>query len=90
MTGLDKAILKAGSQYKLARLIGVTPQTLNRWVLRYKGVMPPKRVIPIFEATGITPHELRPDIHPTPTSGIPDGVTLPPTTEGCMNNGDQA
>ncbi|EDX9790621.1 Rha family transcriptional regulator, partial [Salmonella enterica] len=26
---------------------------------------------PIFHVTGITPHELRPDMYPNPTDGLP-------------------
>jgi DNA-binding transcriptional regulator YdaS (Cro superfamily) len=70
MTGLDKAIEMAGNQGKLASLLGISTQSVNRWKKKYKGVIPPGRVIQVFNVTGVTPHELRPDLHPTPTSGI--------------------
>lgn len=76
MTGLDKAIQKAGNQGKLASLLGISTQSVNRWKKKYKGTIPPERVLPIFLATGVTPHELRPDLHPTPTSGIPDNTVI--------------
>ncbi|AYN30176.1 hypothetical protein D8682_26260 [Buttiauxella sp. 3AFRM03] len=50
------------------------PQTVNRWVTRYNGVVPSDWVLRVYLATGVTPHELRPDLHPTPTSGIPADV----------------
>ncbi|MFN2843388.1 Rha family transcriptional regulator, partial [Escherichia coli] len=28
-------------------------------------------VLQVFNATGVTPHELRPDLYPNPTDGIP-------------------
>ncbi|MEB8638624.1 YdaS family helix-turn-helix protein [Cronobacter muytjensii] len=71
MTGLDKAITACGNQRKLALLLGIKPSSLNRWVHKYNGVVPADRVLAIYQATGVTPHELRPDLHPTPTSGIP-------------------
>lgn len=74
MTGLDKAITAAGNQGKLASLLGISTQSVNRWKKKYKGVIPPDRVIQVFSVTGVTPHELRPDLHPTPTSGIPDNT----------------
>ncbi|SAF45974.1 transcriptional regulator [Enterobacter kobei] len=76
MNGLDTAIKAAGNQRRLAKMIGTWPQTINRWIKRYEGVVPPEYVGPIFRATGVTPHELRPDLHPTPTSGIPDTTAL--------------
>ncbi|NIG76750.1 helix-turn-helix domain-containing protein [Klebsiella sp. Ap-873] len=71
MSGLHKAIAKAGNQYKLACLLGIKPQSLNRWIKRYNGIVPSDRVFPIFNATGVTPHELRPDLYPNPTDGLP-------------------
>ncbi|WMY76410.1 YdaS family helix-turn-helix protein [Buttiauxella selenatireducens] len=75
MSGLNAAIKAARNQRQLAKLIGTWPQTVNRWVVRYGGVVPAEWVLPIFRATGVTPHELRPDLHPTPASGIPDQNT---------------
>jgi hypothetical protein len=46
--------------------------------------VPADRVIPLCQLMGweVTPHELRPDLHPTPISGIPEGVILPKKPEG--------
>ncbi len=71
MNGLDAAIRAARNQRQLAKLIGTWPQTVNRWVVRYKGVVPAEWVLPVYRATGVTPHELRPDLHPNPTDGLP-------------------
>ncbi|MCR9028374.1 helix-turn-helix domain-containing protein [Citrobacter amalonaticus] len=76
MNGLQTAIKAAGNQRRLATLIGTWPQTVNRWVNRYQGIVPAEWVGKIYTATGVTPHELRPDLHPTPTSGIPDNTTV--------------
>ncbi|WP_336212104.1 transcriptional regulator [Enterobacter sp. P82] len=71
MTGLDKAIKAMGNQRRLALALNMRPSSLNKWVKQYMGRVPPERLIQIYELTGVTPHELRPDLHPTPTSGIP-------------------
>lgn len=72
---LERAIESAGNARKLAEMLHITGQSLGRWKNKYNGVVPPGRVIPIYLATGVTPHELRPDLHPTPTSGIPEQDT---------------
>ena len=67
MNGLEKAIKKAGTASNLATLLGIKPMSVSR----YKGVVPHDRVLPIFNITGVTPHELRPDLYPNPTDGLP-------------------
>ena len=71
MTALETAIRAAGSARKLGDAIGVTSMAISRWKNNYSGVVPAARVIQIFRATGVTPHELRPDIYPNPTDGLP-------------------
>ncbi|EKL9633325.1 helix-turn-helix domain-containing protein [Salmonella enterica] len=71
MNGLEKAIKKAGNASNLAALLGIKPMSVSRWKTRYNGAVPPSRVLPIFKITGITPHELRPDLYPNPTDGLP-------------------
>lgn len=73
MTGLDKAIKVFGNQRKLALALGIKPPSVNRWVIKYAGRVPPEHLGRIYELTGVTPHEIRPDIHPNPTSGLPTG-----------------
>lgn len=76
MLGLSKAIKNAGGQAKLAREIGLSRSSVNRWVHKFNGRVPPDHLIAIYKLTGVTPHEMRPDLHPTPTSGIPDNTTV--------------
>lgn len=70
---LQKAIELAGSQSALARNIGKTPAHIWNWVNINKGKMPADFVIPACASLkwAVTPHELRPDIYPYPTDGIP-------------------
>lgn len=72
MTGLEKAIKFMGNQRRLALALNVRPSSLNKWLHQYQGRVPPERLIHIYQLTGVTPHELRPDLHPNPTSGIPE------------------
>ena len=71
MNGLTKAIKSAGNATKLAAMLGIKPMSISRWKNRYNGVVPAERVLPIFTITGVTPHELRPDLYPNPTDGLP-------------------
>ena len=49
---------------ELARRIGVSPQVVNNW--RARGSIPPQYVVGISVATGVRPHDLRPDLYPDP------------------------
>ncbi len=71
MTALDKVIKKLNNASCLAKALNVSPMTVSHWRHRDNGRVPEGYLIKIFNLTGITPHELRPDIHPNPTSGIP-------------------
>lgn len=70
-------ISESYSQAEIGRRLNVSQQTVFKWLNRR---VPAERVIPLCELLNweITPHELRPDLHPTPISGIPEGV-IPPS-----------
>jgi len=59
----------------LARhLGGVTGEAVRKWFLDIPGnSMPADRVIPVCRAVNwtVTPHELRSDIYPNPSDGMP-------------------
>ena len=69
MTAIDNAIRLAGSANKLACTIGVSGMAVSQW--KAKGTVPSSRVLQVFSATGVTPHELRPALYPNPTDGLP-------------------
>ncbi|HDZ2709543.1 TPA: helix-turn-helix domain-containing protein, partial [Klebsiella pneumoniae] len=50
---------------------GVTSMSVSHWKNRNHGIVPPSYIFPIFNITGVTPHELRPDLYPNPTDGLP-------------------
>ncbi len=56
---LAKAIASAGSTVKLSKILGVTSQAISQWKR-----IPAERVLDIERATGVSRHELRPDIYP--------------------------
>lgn len=63
---LERAIEKAGSSQKLAEAISITPQALSQWAS-----VPALRVLAVEAATGISRHELRPDIYGAAPSATP-------------------
>lgn len=62
-TALDRAIAAAGSQSALARKLGVSQNAVSRWQ-RGLSPLPAEHVQAVEAATGISRHELRPDIYP--------------------------
>ncbi|WP_353614054.1 YdaS family helix-turn-helix protein [Mangrovibacter phragmitis] len=71
MKAIDKAITTAGTASRLAELLAVSAMTISHWRNRYHGIVPADRVLQIYGATGVTPHELRPDLYPNPSDGLP-------------------
>jgi DNA-binding transcriptional regulator YdaS (Cro superfamily) len=68
---LTKAIKAAGSIAKLARMIGIRPQAISQW-----DTVPYNRVIAIERFTGVSCHELRPDLYPMPHLQVRAASTL--------------
>lgn len=57
---LSRAIKSAGGVSALAaRLVSCSPQAVSQW-----DKIPPLRVLEVERATGISRHELRPDLYP--------------------------
>lgn len=62
MNAIATAIEKLGAgQAGIARLLGVTPQAVNQWVSGTRPV-PPRHVLVVEAATGVSRHLLRPDV----------------------------
>ncbi len=59
-TPLQKAIVVAGSQQNLANQLGIRSASISEW--KSRGRIPVERVRSIESVTGISKHELRPDI----------------------------
>ncbi|MGA6183328.1 transcriptional regulator [Stenotrophomonas sp. NPDC077421] len=60
MDALDKAVKAAGGVTSLADSLGVGQNVVSNW--RKRGRVPPSRVIKIEGVTGVSRHELRPDV----------------------------
>lgn len=56
---LERAKERAGGQAALAKAIGVTAQAISQW-----DEVPPLRVLDVERASGVSRHELRPDLYP--------------------------
>ena len=63
--GLQQAIEIAGSQVKLAKLLGITHQAINKW-----RDVPVHHIIAIERATGVHRSLLRPDLYEEPGQKI--------------------
>lgn len=61
---ISRAAEIAGSQSALARILGCTPQAVQRMCA--SGRVPAERVLDVERATGVKRYELRPDIYPAP------------------------
>ena len=58
-TPLERAIDAAGGLTKLAASLGITKQAVLQW-----DEVPPLRVLAVERASGVSRHELRPDLYP--------------------------
>lgn len=65
-TALKQACKAVGGQKPLADRIGTTQAQVWHWLNRAKKGVPAEFVILIEEATGVSRHQLRPDIYPPP------------------------
>ncbi|EJZ7014671.1 helix-turn-helix domain-containing protein [Salmonella enterica] len=61
------------TQAELGRVFNISQPAARKWL---HSSLPPGRVIPLSEKMGweITPHELRPDLYPNPTDGLPPEI----------------
>ncbi|WJM93420.1 YdaS family helix-turn-helix protein [Pseudomonas brenneri] len=58
----------AGGQSALARVLGCTPQAVQSMCA--SGNVPAARVLAIEKATGVSRHELRPDLYPIESTQV--------------------
>lgn len=64
-----KAVIQAGGQSALARMLGVRQGHIWNWMNRDANGVPPGYVLKIEAMTGVSRHELRPDIFASNTEG---------------------
>jgi len=63
MSPLNRAVSVAGGQLALAKKIGTSQSRVWNWLNRDSRI-PAEFVLPIERATGVSRHELRPDLYP--------------------------
>lgn len=80
MNALDRAIEAAGGVSSLANTIGLKQNVVSNWRLR--GQVPAERVLAVEAATGVSRHDLRPDVF----GEAPDELRRTPAA----NEGDAA
>lgn len=71
----DRIVAAFGSQRLMAAALGVTAQSVTKW----RKQVPAERVLEIERLTGISRHEIRPDVfghEPTPIAR--EGIHTPP------------
>lgn len=61
LIGMDRIRAHPGLQAEIARALGITRGAVAKWK-----AIPPLRVLEIERLTGISKHDLRPDIYPPP------------------------
>lgn len=67
-------VSQLGSQGALAGVAGVSQQAVSAWQRKDKP-LPPEHVLAVEAATGISRHDLRPDIYPREAAdAFPGGV----------------
>lgn len=73
---LHRAVEAAKGQSGLARLLGVKQGHVWHWLHKMRRA-PPDRVLAIEAATGVSRHDLRPDIYPPPAEPAPAEAPAP-------------
>lgn len=74
MNALEKAISIAGSQTALAQRVRTKQQNVSQWA---KTRVSPEYVLGVARAVDfqVTPHQLRPDLYPNPSDGLPSTLS---------------
>lgn len=70
---LRAAVDCVGSQSAMGRLLGLSQASVSKWV-RLKKPLPAEHVLTVERATGISRHDLRPDLYPRESHPAPEGA----------------
>lgn len=70
MNNIKQNVFSLMTQTEIAKQLGTTSQAVSLWL---NSSVPANRVIPLCKVLNwkITPHEIRSDIYPNPTDGLP-------------------
>lgn len=74
---LQSAVIAAGSQSEIGRICGVGQPSVWKW-LNHGKLLPAEHVLKVEAATGVSRHDLRPDLYPLEPAGhsLPTGRAL--------------
>lgn len=90
---ITTAISKAGTASALARGLGITPQAIRKYQLRWDNgdvrAIPAHRAIEIERAFGVPRHVLRPDLWSAPTD-LDTNQAKRPAGSGASNTGSRS
>jgi DNA-binding transcriptional regulator YdaS (Cro superfamily) len=86
-TPLAQACRKLGGQSALARLIGKHQTSIFEW-LKDSKPLPAEHVFAVEAATGISRHDLRPDIYPRADPSAQSPAEYPPAPLAAPNTND--
>lgn len=62
MNSIQRAVEAAGGVQAVAEKFGIRRQAIEKWINHKR--LPPKRVLELEAASGISRHDLRPDLYP--------------------------
>ncbi|MGA0561725.1 transcriptional regulator [Ancylobacter sp. VNQ12] len=65
--GLVRAIEAIGSQEALGKALGVGQSLISYWLNHSRRGVPAERVLDVERVTGVSRHDLRPDLYPAPS-----------------------
>jgi DNA-binding transcriptional regulator YdaS (Cro superfamily) len=68
MNAIERAIRAVGGRRALAERVGVRVQAVEKWV-RFERI-PAERVLTVEELTGVSRHDLRPDLYPRESTAV--------------------
>jgi DNA-binding transcriptional regulator YdaS (Cro superfamily) len=63
-TPIERAAQAAGNAHRLAKQLGISHVAVGKWL--HTGRVPAERVLTIERLTGVSRHDLRPDLYPNP------------------------
>lgn len=66
MTPIERAVQTAGGAQALAEKFSIKRQAIEKWIKHAR--VPAERVLALEAATGVSRHELRPDLYPQETA----------------------
>lgn len=70
IAALRAAVGRVGSQSAMARLLGIAQPSVWRWLAR-ELPLPAEHVLKVERETGISRHDLRPDLYPREAAALP-------------------